>query len=239
MQSRNILITRQLSKKQREYGRELGLNLIEIPALEFEFPAHWNRAIKTINEHPKSSWVFTSKNSVKALKRMLNSGLEIHPEMPFFAVGGRTQKALQKLGFQAEIPITQDAKHLAELIIEQKTIDSVIYFHGSLSRYEMSEILVYNDIEVTEVEVYKTLIKPIESPIEPVDAILFCSPSAVKGFRQGQGFEQPLPPLFAIGSTTAAAIKRETNQTVKIANQPSVKGLLRTVLAELHQKEEV
>lgn len=236
---KNILVTRPFSGQQREYARILGLTPIEKPALEFEFPTYWDRVLSVITENPKSDWVFTSTNGVKALEALMKSGLQVRPEVQIFAVGAKTQEALEELGLEAQIPFQQDGAHLAELIMEEGKIDSVIYFHGNLSRGEITETLIAEDIEVIEVEVYKTIIHPVELPVEPVDGILFYSPSAVEGFKQGQGFEEELPTLFAIGPTTAEALENETDQPVMVANQPDTKVLLQKVATHLFREEEV
>ncbi len=236
---KNILITRPLDGQQREYARILGLNAIEKPALEFEFPEYWDRVLAVINEHLKSDWVFTSTNGVKALERMMRNGLQVRPEVQLFAVGSKTQEALEVLGLEAKIPFQQDGAHLAELIIEKGKSNSVICFHGNLSRDEMTDALLVANIEVIEVEVYKTTIKPVILPVAEVEAILFYSPSAAEGFKQGQGFEQELPPLFAIGPTTAEALGQETNQAVHSAEKPDTKMLLQAVSTYLFNQKTV
>ena len=238
-QKKNILVTRPFDGQQQEYARILGLQTIERPALEFEFPTYWDRVLAVINEHLKSDWVFTSTNGVKALAALMKSGLQVRPEVKIFAVGSKTQEALEDLGLEAKIPFQQDGKHLAELIAEEGKIDSVIYFHGNLSRGEMTETLVEEGIEVIEVEVYKTHICPVNMPEEPMDGILFYSPSAVEGFKRGHGFEDQLPPLFAIGPTTAEALEEETNQEVYVANRPDTKVLLQMVSTHLFKEENI
>lgn len=226
---KNILITRSLDGQQREYARILGLNPIEVPALEFEFPEYWDRVLAVINDNLKSDWVFTSTNGVKALEELMNSGLQVRPEVQIFAVGAKTQEALEELGLEAQIPFQQDGKHLAELIKKEGKIDSVIYFHGNISRDGMTGILAEDGIEVIEVEVYKTKINPVKMPSVQVEAILFYSPSAVEGFKKGEGFDEELAQLFAIGPTTAEALEKETDQPVKVADKPDTKMLLQAV----------
>ncbi|MDZ7683345.1 MAG: uroporphyrinogen-III synthase [Fodinibius sp.] len=226
---RNILVTRPLSAQQIEYARILGLEPIVDSALDFNFPEYWDSVLKVITENPKSDWIFTSTNGVKALKELMEAGLQVRPEVQLFAVGSKTQQALQDLGLDAQIPRTEDSKHLAELIIEEGKINSVIYFHGNLSRGTMTEMLKEDDIEVIELEVYETIINPVHLPHVDVSGVLFYSPSAVEGFARGQGFEDELPPLFAIGPTTAKALKEQTDQHIEIAKQPDTEVLLRTV----------
>lgn len=226
-----------MSAQQFEYARILGLEPIIEPALQFNFPEYWDSVLKVINENLKSDWIFTSANGVKALEELMNAGLQVRPEVQIFAVGSKTRDALQDLGLDAKIPRTQDSKHLAELIIQEGKINSVIYFHGNLSRDEITDRLQDDGIEVIELEVYETIINPVEMPNKQVSGILFYSPSAVEGFAQGTGFDEDLPPLFAIGPTTAKALKEHTDQHVEIAKQPDTEVLLRTTADYIFNKE--
>lgn len=235
---RNILVTRPLSAQQFEYARILGLEPIMKPALDFNFPEYWDDVLKVINEHSKSDWVFTSANGVKALEELMKSGLQVRPETQLFAVGSKTRDALHDLGLYAKIPKTQNGKHLAELIIEEGKINSVIYFHGNLSRDEMTVRLIGDGIEVIELEVYETVVNSVEMPNKPVSGILFYSPSAVEGFNRGEGFDSRLPPLFAIGPTTAQALKEHTSQHVEVAKKPDTEVLLRTTADYIFNKAE-
>lgn len=234
-----ILVTRELSGQQHEYARILGLEPVVESALEFEFPRYWDGVLRVINENPKSDWVFTSVNGVKALEELMANGLQVRPEVKIFAVGSKTREALEGLGLEAMVPGTQDAEHLAEFIAEKGKIDSVIYFHGNLSREELATGLRNHDIEVMEVEVYRTIIRPVSLPESPVEAILFFSPSAVEGFKRGQGFEDDLPPLFAIGPTTGDALRGETGQEVHLSPRPDTKELLKAVAKHLFSEQQI
>lgn len=236
---RKILVTRPLSGQQIEYARILGLEPIIEPALDFEFPEYWDSVLEVINRHLKSDWVFTSVNGVKALEELITNGLQVRPEVHIFAVGSKTKEALESLGLTAKVPASQDASHLADLIIEEGKIESVIYFHGNLSRGEMSGKLRAKNIEVIELEVYKTKISPVALPSTPVDAILFYSPSAVEGFKQGEGFHKQLPALFAIGPTTAEAIRKESAESVEVADMPDTKELLKAVADHLFNENTI
>ncbi len=235
----NILVTRTLSGRQLEYARILGLEPIIEEALDFEFPEYWDDVLKVINDNPRADWVFTSANGVKALEELMGRGLQVRPEVQLFAVGSKTKEALEGLGLDAVAPRKQDAEHLAELIIEEGKIDSVIYFHGNLSRDELPEKLKSHDIEVFEIEVYRTMIKPVVLPERPVEAILFYSPSAVEGFDRGHGFEGELPRLFAIGPTTADALHEKTDQAIEVADQPDTRELLKAVAHALFKEKEI
>lgn len=237
----NILVTRPLSGQQIEYARVMGLQPIIEPALEFIFPEYWDDVLKTINEHPQSEWVFTSTNGVKALEQLMRSGLQVRPNTKLFAVGSKTQEALQELGLEAKIPYTQDAKHLARLIADEGKVESVLYFHGNLSRNELADGLKDEGVDVVELEVYKTIINEVYLPEEPISAVLFYSPSAVEGFAKGQGFEdaEELPVLYAIGPTTAQALEKASGRPVQVADEPATETLLRNVSNYLFSQQKV
>ncbi len=226
------MVTRPLTSRQIGHAKILGLGPIIKPALEFKFPEYWDEVLKTINEHSKASWVFTSKNGVKALEALMKKGFQVNPQRTIYAVGGKTRKALRQLGLEAVIPHIQDGAHLAEKIIDEQE-DEIIYFRGNLSRDEMTNKLIEAGISVVEKQVYETIIHPVEMPAEPVEAVLFYSPSAVEGFKRGAGFDRKLPPLFAIGETTAAALRAETDRPIQVVERPDTKVLLRLVSSYL------
>ncbi|HLR31135.1 MAG TPA: uroporphyrinogen-III synthase [Fodinibius sp.] len=225
----NILLTRQLNGRQIEYARNLGLTPVIELALEFQFPSYWDDVLKAITKYPRASWVFTSTNGVKAMARLLDAGLQVRQEQLCYAVGAKTQAALQRLGIDAKKPSVFDGKHLAKQIIDDSQTDIVLHFHGNLSREEIVNKLEQANIDVVRLEVYKTIIHPVNLPAAPVEGILFYSPSAVEGFARGQGFDEILPPLFAIGPTTARALAGQTKQQVIISPKADTKALLQTV----------
>lgn len=234
---KNILVTRPLDGRQREYARVLGLDPVTRPALEFEFPPYWDRVLKTINDHPKADWIFTSANAVKALAEMRKNGLQVPPNTALFAVGRKTGGALEDLGLEAQVPLQQDGEGLAKLVARESSSGEVIWLRGNRARRELPEILEENGIAVREVEVYKTLVRPVEMPRQAVEAILFYSPSAVEGFGEGEGFEGDLPPLFAIGSTTGEALREASGREVIESPRPDTRVLLKTVADHLFTRK--
>jgi len=231
-----ILVTRPLKGQQISYARRLGLDPLIKPALRFEFPEYWDKVLREITEHRKAGWVFTSRNAVKALKELLERGLQVLNNRKIYAVGRKTRDALRELGLDAEIPRTQDSGHLANYILEQGEVDSVIYFRGSRSRKTLAKILQEGGVEVDEVEVYRTELNEIDLPEKVIDAVLFYSPSAVEAYAKSGGFDdkERNPIIFAIGPTTAESLKPYTNGSVEVADEPSTEILLRNVADQLN-----
>ncbi|MDZ7773038.1 MAG: uroporphyrinogen-III synthase [Balneolaceae bacterium] len=233
---KNILVTTQLDGQQIQYARVMGLEPLIEPALEFEFPEYWDRVLRTINDHPKADWVFSSSNAVKALERMRRSGLQVPPNTTVYAVGRKTADALADLGLEATVPRRQKASGLAERIAEEG-VDRVIWFRGNRARRELPEILAERGVEVLEVEVYKTKVQPVNLPDRHVDGILFYSPSAVEGFSKGEGFKGELPELFAIGPTTAQALREAADREPVVAGRPDTRVLLKKVSDTLFDRK--
>lgn len=220
-----ILVTRALSSEQIAWANAVGLDPVVEPALEFEFPDHFGFAEEIVEQNPNAVWVFTSKNGVEALKRLLSSSI-IEPGNPVvYAVGEKTAEALSELGMEVIVPETQDGKHLAEYIINN-SVKSVIHWCGDKRRDELRVALEKTEIELIEMVVYKTKLRKMKLPEFETEAILFFSPNSVEAFRESGGFESELPELFAVGSTTGEYLALELGKHVHIPAVPSAEALL-------------
>ena len=88
----------------------------------------------------------------------------------------------------------------------------------------LPEALQRQGIKVNEVVVYETIETPRFAG-ERYDGILFFSPSGVNSFF-GMNTIEPETILFAIGETTAKAIKEQAANTVIVSESPSKDHLL-------------
>jgi uroporphyrinogen-III synthase len=171
--------------------------------------------------HHRLRVVFTSMNAVEVVSSCLSNK---KPAWKIFCIGSTTKKLVKENFGENSITGTADsASSLADVIINQKNISSVIFFCGDKRRDELPEKLSRHNIEVDEIEVYKTL-ETTHVINKNYDAILFYSPSAVNSFFSLNKInEQTI--LFAIGSTTANEIKKYSDNTTIISKE-SVKELL-------------
>lgn len=227
-----ILVTKKLSRQQLKYADILGLEPVVQPALEFKYPSYWDQILKAITEHRKACWIFTNSNAVSALKQLIDKGFQVNPRRTVYTVGLKLKNELEALGIDAVMPHIQDAKHLAEMVIDEQE-KGVLYFQGNLSWNTVTDTLDEAGIDVTELEVYETIVQSVALPDFPVEGILFYSAGAVEGFRRGAGFGQELPPLFAIDQATAGALQAQTDQLVEVADRPDTKVMLQAVLHQL------
>ncbi|MEO5681866.1 MAG: uroporphyrinogen-III synthase [Chitinophagaceae bacterium] len=166
--------------------------------------------------------VFTSMNAVEAVAAYANEEL---PDWNIYCIGNTTrQLVINYFGDHSIAGTGDNAIELAELIAEEAFTDEVIFFCGDQRRDELPENLRNNGIEVTEIMVYHTI--ATAHPIKrQYNGILFFSPSAVDSFFfKNKTDKQTM--LFAIGNTTAAAIKKHTAASVIVSDTPGKENVV-------------
>ncbi len=203
-----ILSTKKLSTAQRELLLNAGIGFVEYNAIEIEFvDVHFNREIKNA--------IFTSKNAVKSIQY---SAFSIQN---CFCVGENTRKLLEENG-QKVVEIAQNASELGKIITNNYSNEQFYFFCGNLRRDELPSILKNNNIQLQEVEVYKTLIKSKKFD-RSFDGILFFSPSGIQSYIADNTIGESV--AFCIGNTTASEAKKYTDDII-VANKPTVENVI-------------
>ncbi len=166
--------------------------------------------------HHQLTVVFTSRNAVEAIAKHLQN---VKPNWKIFCVGSITGNLIKQNFDESSIAGTADsASGLADIIISQKNISSIIFFCGDKRKNELPGKLRQQNIEVNEIEVYKTFETP-HTVTKNYDAIFFYSPSAVSSFFSVNKInEQTI--LFAIGNTTSNEIKKYSDNKTIIGKEP-------------------
>ncbi len=170
--------------------------------------------------------VVTSSNAIDAIAKYIdNKPLN----WKIFCIGEATQKAvINFLGGQSVVGIALNAADLAKEILKHKEIDKVVFFCGDMRRDELPTILQKANVLVEEIVVYHTTLTP-QKVERNYDAILFFSPSAVESFFSVNDIK-PNTVFFAIGNTTAASIKKFTDNKIIISETPSKEQLINQLL---------
>jgi uroporphyrinogen-III synthase len=173
-----------------------------------------------------ASVVFTSMNAVEAVAEYMNEEM---PDWIIYCMGQTTQELVKKYFGENSIGGTADnASALAELVAEESYTDEVIFFCGDQRRDELPDILRSNDIEVTEIMVYHT-IATAHTINKQYNGILFFSPSAVDSFfSKNKPGKQTM--FFAIGNTTAAAIKKHSSNSIITSDKPGKENVVEKVI---------
>jgi uroporphyrinogen-III synthase len=148
---------------------------------------------------------------------------------------GHTTAALITQLFQKPIAGTAtDAAALADVILNDG-VREVVFFCGNIRRDVLPEKLRNANILVEEIVVYET--KEIPHAISrQYDAILFYSPSAVHSFFSTNTISNGTV-LFAIGNTTADAIKHYSNNQVHIAAKPGKEDMVRELMQHINTQK--
>lgn len=169
--------------------------------------------------------IFTSANAVRAVISVLQNT----PEWKIFCVGSETRKrAALFFGASAILDHAGNAEGLAGKIILQK-LTQAIFFCGDQRRDTLPEKLNAAGIILQELIVYKTQLTPVKLT-KTYDAILFFSPTAVASFFS-MNSTAPQAVLFALGTTTASALKNACRNEVVISARPDKGFLLQMAVA--------
>ncbi|MES2703956.1 MAG: uroporphyrinogen-III synthase [Bacteroidota bacterium] len=168
---------------------------------------------------------FTSANAVKAviMQAAAATGWKI------YCIGNATAQAvIAAFGTAAIAGTANDAGALAEVIIGNG-VNNVVFFCGDKRMHTLPARLKEAGVAMKELVVYQTEETP-HVVSGKYDAILFFSPSAVKSFFS---VNAPLEStvLFAIGGTTAEAIRSKTRNKVVVCNTQSKDEVLAQAIA--------
>ena len=106
-----------------------------------------------------------------------------------------------------------------------RNIKEVTHFCGNLKRDEFNEILTQNNIEVNEVEAYRTVLNERKFEDE-FNGVLFYSPSGVQSFIADNKAKDAV--AFCIGQTTANEAKKHFSK-VDVSKMPTIESVLKSV----------
>ena len=174
--------------------------------------------------------VFTSANAINAMSGVLKSS---KPEWSIYCIGNATKKAL--LGYFDSTAIkgtAMDGEGLAEKI-KQNEVSEVVFFCGDKRLDALPDFLYRHDIMVREIVVYKTKEIP-ELVKKHYQGVMFFSPNGVNSFFR-VNIIGPHTVLFAIGNTTATAVRSKTNNNIVVSETPSREHMVDKVIEYFHK----
>lgn len=229
-----ILSTRPVPKELIQEAAEKNIQLDIIPLIDTE-PV---QDIDTQQEVEQTALqyatvVFTSMNAVESVITMLDEQV---PEWNIYCMGNTTKQLISSYFGEAAIMGTgNNASELAENILtDNEELDEVFFFCGDQRREELPAKLEEAGISVQEIVVYKTI--PLYQKIDNTyHGIIFFSPSAVDSYFK-QNKADTITVFFAIGTTTEAAIKKYSTNTVITAHSPGKEELVRKAIHHLGER---
>ena len=227
----NVLSTKKISPSLITKAKQNNIEIIEQEFISIKpilTKEKYEQVMPIVLNTKASNVVFTSANAVEAVKNYLHQGATwFLPNWNIFCFSGKTKNSLNPNIKESQIIATaENASALAQKIIEHNAKE-IVFFCGNKRRDELPEILKRAGIKLEEIVVYETVETPVIST-KVFDGILFFSPSSIKSFFSVNQLNKNVV-CFAIGKTTAEALKEYTDNKVIISEYPGEEMMLATV----------
>ncbi len=231
---RNILSTSPLHQSLIDKLGEHGIS-VDISSMINIEPVKSDSVTKQLKElfTQQATVVFTSVNAVEHVIAATAKGAKL--DWRIFCTSKATADAVKDFfGADKIVAMADNASKLAEKIIKNKC-KNVVFFCGNKARYELPDKLIKAKIAVQKIVVYNTVVTSAKMT-KFYNAILFFSPSGVDSFLTENEFPTRTV-LFAIGDTTADALKEVTRNRIIISSVPSKENMVELVVDFFEQSE--
>lgn len=221
-----ILSTALLSDSSQKSLRQEGFSLFQYSFIETSI--QMSNLVKSQIEQLKYESLlvlFTSVQAVNAVKLVFN---EPPANWKICCISGAT--ATEIGGFFGEATIVAKAKDGLHLLQAMENIipQKIVFFCGNKRLDTVPNALVSRGFDLLELQVYETKLQPQKIEFSP-DAVLFFSPSGVDSFFELNALDTASV-LFAIGDTTASAIRQKVNNKVNVAPHPDKEKMVHQVI---------
>lgn len=224
-----ILSTRILDDKLVQRIEDAGIVLHQHDFIKVTHTFNKESFREYLNNPDSQARVFTSKNAVYSLRKLLkNEPMEILPKKNF-TVGIRATEMLAKLGIETNAR-AGNAISLAQIIARNKDIKKIDFFCGSKSLDDLPEYLESKGVQVHKEVVYHTELVDQNLETEGIDGVIFLSPTAVYSFFKKNLIDKGIP-CFCIGETTSEAIHLRCNNQRFPSTEPSIDSVVDRVIA--------
>ena len=212
-----IFSTKSLSINQTSaLNSPIGIHMSDFITIQY------NRIKSSIVKKPIENVIFTSQSAVESVLNSFDRS-ELH-FTNIYCVGRRTKRLIEKNIGKVK-HVENSAAKLANYLTENIETKEVTFFCGNKRRDELPDILTKNNIQVNEIESYKTNLTPRK--IDPkYKGILFFSPSAIESYLTVNTASDK--PVFCIGDTTASEAKKYFKNII-IAKIPTAESILKAV----------
>lgn len=226
----NILCTKQLEPLLAGKAAVQGIRIVMKPFIRINY----TDTLETLRSIQQISgdlpWAFTSQHAVESLHYLARKhGLQLPAPKKVYTMEGQTAEKCRLLFPGTQIAGTASNARSLALHIARQDEKQVVFFCGNLRRQELPDILTKENIQISEVQVYETVSIP-EKITEQFDGIMFFSPSGINGFLEQNNLPSHTV-CFAIGETTADALRQITKGQIRIAPQPTQESMVNLVIS--------
>ncbi len=190
---------------------------------------------KYLNRKDSQARIFTSKNSVRSLEQFLEKNPTNFDRKKNFTVGIKATERLEQLGLKTSAR-AGNAISLAQIIARNDDVEAVDFFCGDKSLDDLPEYLASKGVSVHKEIVYRTELVQHQIDWQPIDGILFFSPTAVYSFFKKNKLREDVP-CFCIGATTSEAVHLRCNNPRIEADEPSIESVVQKAIEFFTKKE--
>ena len=235
-----LLCTRPVTTVQQQKAAEAGVVLHGISFIE-TVERKTDALLKQVQKlaTKELNVVFTSMNAVDAVAGMLSADSTLKKNQPkwnLYSIGGRTAQLLRQhfpsSTLKSEAPY---GGMLAKKIILENPRGQVVFFCGNIRRNELPDQLLKHGFSLDEITVYDTISTPQQLE-RKYNGVLFFSPSAVESYFSLNA-PQPDQYFFAIGQTTAEAIRSFSKENVLFSPTTDKEALIATAIDFFKQQK--
>jgi uroporphyrinogen-III synthase len=228
----HILSTRPLPETLIDEAARHGI-LIETQAFILTEPVNdedMRQRVRALGQQRLAA-IFTSMNAVEAVREWTGRA-----DWDIFCIGLATRRLAEAYFGPGSIAGTaESAKALAEVIIRENPGREVHFFCGNQRRPELPGVLKQAGLIIHELVVYHTISNPVRTE-RSYDGIAFFSPSAVDSYFSVNTVSAGAT-LFAIGWTTAEAIRVYSANPLIVSGQPDKEKLIHEMIDHFQTKK--
>lgn len=222
-----VLSTKILSKSDVSYAESFGVTVNCVPFIATKQITIAESERQYFLDKQYELFIITSAYAGAFLQYILSDDRMPRPK-EIYAVGEKTTKFLIGMDDITHYPNESNAESLSKLILNEASEKYCCYLKGNISLGTIEEELAYSNIKVEPFVCYNTELFPQSIEMEKYDGVMFFSPSAVESFMKG-GNEIGRKPIFAIGKTTAKAVKDILSEDAIVAPCANTKSLIETI----------
>lgn len=221
----DILSTGSLDERIADLAATHAIHLDIIPFIKTEAITYLDQQIiKELSLQPLII-VFTSSNAVNIVAPYY----QVTSKWSFYCIGKTTCDLVkEKFGEAKILGSASNATRLAAKIIQDQPSQKIVFFCGDQRRDELPDLLRESGKSVQEITVYNTVPTPVLLS-KHYDGIIFYSPSGVHSFFSLNTIHTGCR-IFAIGETTAAAIRNYVASEIIFPAATGKKELIEAVI---------
>lgn len=229
-----ILATRTLPESESQRLLDAGFKLEQKDFIRVENSYESESFKNQLTNSESQARIFTSKNAVRSLKKLLSEKDFTIPNKKTFTVGIKATEMLAELGIKSNVR-SDNAIILAQIIARNSDVKEVDFFCGDKALDDLPEYLESKNIKVNKEIVYHTDLSHEAVDTEMIGAAIFLSPTAAFSFFKKNSLK-PGVPCFCIGATTAEAVRLRCENPRINADQPSIKGVVTKIIKHFSNK---